>query len=163
MAGKGTIIAVCISSVGNVPKYPQEYVKVGQWGFVGDFHGQEMRISHTTGLLKPNTDKQISLMEEEVLATLNYDLKIALGPGHLAENILTRGVLLKDLEPGALLRIGQGVMLEVTEQNIPCKNINVYHQLLVRTIYRMRGRGVFAVIKEGVGAVLKPGDSIEII
>lgn len=163
MAQQGIIVAVCTSPVGNVPKYPQSCVRVGPWGFVGDFHGQRMRISHHTGLLKPNTDRQISLVEEEVLATLNRDLKIALGPGHLAENILTRGILLCDLEPGALLRLGREAILEVTEQNIPCVHIQVYHRLLVRTILQMRGRGVLTKIVEGAGSLLVPGDPIEVL
>lgn len=163
MANKGTIVAVCVSPEGNVPKYVQECVTVGPWGFVDDFHGREYRISHSTGQPKLNVDRQISLVEEEVLATLNWDLKISLGPGDLAENVLTRGILLRDLEPGALLRLGQGVVLEVTEQNIPCANIQIYHRLLVTTIHRMRGRGVLAIVKEGVGMVLRPGDTVEVI
>lgn len=162
MAGQGVIAAVCISSEGNVPKYPKEQITVGPFGFVGDFHAGETRINRKTRQPKFN-DRQISLVEQEVLITLNWDLKISLGPGHLGENVLTRGMPLAELQPGALLRLGSGVILEVTEQNIPCANLQIYHRLLVKTIHHMRGRGVLAIVKAGAGTILKPGDGIEVI
>ncbi|MCH7758752.1 MOSC domain-containing protein [Patescibacteria group bacterium] len=161
MAKKGTIVAVCISSKGNVPKYPQEEVQVGQYGFVGDIHAGETRMSHRTKQEKFN-DRQVTLVAQEVLDSLNQELEIFLKPGDLAENITTEGLGdLSDILDGSLLQIGDRVVLKVTEQNNPCKNILVYHRLLVKKIYGRRG--LLAIVKEGVDLRIRPGDIIQVL
>ncbi|MDA2922395.1 MOSC domain-containing protein, partial [Patescibacteria group bacterium AH-259-L07] len=161
MKKKGKIAAVCISSKGNVPKYPQEEVQVEQYGFVEDAHAGETRMSHRTKQKKFN-DRQISLVAQEVLDSLNQELEISLKPGDLAENITTEGLGdLSDISNRSLLQIGDSVVLEVTEQNNPCKNILIYHRLLVKKIYGRRG--IFAVVKQGVGLRIRPGDIIQVL
>ena len=161
MEDAGKVVAVCVSSEGNVPKYPQSEVEVGRFGFLGDYHAGETRISRSTGKPKFN-DRQISLVAQEVLDSLNDELGISLEPGDLAENITTEGLGdLSGIVPGTLLKIGDSVILEATEQNNPCNNLSVYHRHLVKKVYRRRG--VLAIVKEGVGRKIKPGDKIEVL
>lgn len=161
MQKRGKVIALCISAQGNVPKYPQGEVEVGPSGFVGDFHAGETRISRRTGQPKFN-DRQLSLVVKEILDNLNAELGITLKPGDFGENITTEGLGdLSDIPDGARLRIGGIVALQVTEQNAPCKNLMIYHRLVVKKSYGRRG--IMAFVCEGAGAVLKPGMEIEVI
>lgn len=158
---KGKVIAVCLSHKANVPKYPQPEVEVGPYGIVGDVHAGPARISRRTGQPKFN-DRQVSLVGKEAIDALNAELGITLNPGDLGENITTEGLGdLSAIAPGTLLRVGHAVLLEVTEQNDPCSNLSVYHKLLVKKSHGRRG--ILAVVKEGTGAKLRPGDPIEVI
>ena len=156
----GKIVAVCISSEPNIPKYPQEEVEMGEYGLVGDIHAGPTRISHRTGKPKFN-DRQVSIVAQEDLDFLNAQLGIVLKPGDLGENITTQGLgSFSHVVPGMCLFFGKDVLLEITEQNDPCQHINQYHHLLVKISYRTRTRGVLAVVKAGAGSKIHPGDMI---
>lgn len=156
----GKVITVCISSQPNIPKYVQEEIEVGEYGFVGDIHAGPTRISRRTGKPKFN-ERQVSIVAQEDLDFLSAELWIALKPGDLGENITTQGLgSLLSLVPGMCLFIGKYVILEVTEQNDPCQNINQYHRLLVKTSYQTRRRGVLAIVRTGTGSKIRPGDKI---
>ena len=156
---KGMIVAVCISAKPNIPKYLQECVKMGAYGFVGDIHAGPTRISRRTVQPKFN-ERQISIVAQEDLDFLNAKLGITLKPGDLGENITTQGFgSLSDITPGMVFSIGT-IMLEVTEQNDPCQNINQYHNQLVRVSYQTRTRGILAVVKSGTGLHVRPNDMI---
>lgn len=158
MQRSGTVVSVCISAQGNVSKYPQPEVVVEAYGFAGDIHAGETRISRKTGQSKAN-DRQISLVAEEVLDDLNRELGTTLKPGDFGENITTRGLGdLSQIPDGAVLTIGDAVRLRVTEQNNPCKNLSVYHRLMVKKSYDRRG--ILAVVLSGAGATLRPGTPI---
>lgn len=160
----GTIVAICISSLGGLPKYPQiQPVRVGTHGFVGDFHNRQKRPSfRNPGIVKENVDRHISVVAEEVLNALNEELRIALRAGSLAENILTRGLGdLSDIPNGARLAVGNGLILKVVEQNQPCKNLAPLHRLLVKRIYGRRG--LLCAIEQGRGCYVNAGDTIEVL
>lgn len=155
----GTIAAVCISAEGNVPKYPQTEVVVGEYGFIGDIHAGPTRISRRTGQPKFN-DRQVSFVAQEVLDTLNEKLGILLRPGDLGENVTTQGLGdLSNLMPGTRIIAGDA-LFEVTEQNDPCKNLMRYHRLLVKESYGRRG--ILAIVVQGTDIPLRPGDGIAI-
>ncbi|MDO8407838.1 MAG: MOSC domain-containing protein [bacterium] len=159
----GFITAVCTSPVGGVPKYPQEQVQVGLHGLVGDYHNRELRPSHNKsrlGVLMPNNDRHITMVAEEVYASLNAELGTALKAGDFGENILVKGMdNLGDIPSDARLMIDDGlVVLRVTEQNDPCKNLSPYHRLLVKKVYGRRG--LLCAIKFGRSCFLRPGLSI---
>ena len=156
---KGIIVAVCISAKPNIPKYPQECVEMGEYGLVGDIHAGAMRISYLTKQLAAN-DRQISIVAQEDLDLLNAELGIALKPGDLGENFTTQRLgSLSGVIAGMTLQTGT-VVLEVTKQNDPCQNINVYHNQLVKVSYRTRTRGILAVVKWGAGWQIHPNDMI---
>lgn len=127
----------------------------------GDYHAGPTRISRRTGEPKFN-DRQISIVAKEVMDDLNRELGISLEPGDFGENITTEGLGdLGNLIPGMLIRLGEMVIVSVTEQNAPCVNLQVYHRLTVTKSYGRRV--VLGTILNGAGTVLRPGMSAEII
>lgn len=159
---EGNIVAVCISSQPNIPKYPQKEIEVGEYGFIGDIHAGPTRISRRTGEPKFN-ERQVSIAAQGDLDFLNAQLGIALKPGYLGENITTQGLgSFSYVVPGMYLSLGKDVILEITEQNDPCQHINQYHRLLVKISYRERKRGVLAIVRTGAGSRVRPGDMISL-
>ena len=160
----GTIIALCISSKGGVPKYPQEKIEVGQYGFIGDFHAGSTRISRKTGKSKIN-DRQITLVAQEALDIVNIELGISLKPGDLGENITTIGLGNLSGINGGVLLLAEGVegmvLFRVVEQNDPCSNLSIYHKQLPKKT--MGKRGVLAIVSQGAGVHLRPGAKICIV
>lgn len=162
LLGTGTIVAVCASSKTNVPKYMQKEAEIGEYGFVGDIHAGPTRISRKTGTSKFN-DRQISIVAQEDLDFLNTQLGTALKPGDMGENITTKGLgSLSSLVAGMSLGIGERIILEVIEQNNPCKNLSAYHRLLVKVSFDTRRRGVFAIVRVGAGLKVRSGDLISL-
>ena len=159
----GTIVAVCTSPQGGIPKYPHTRAVIGRWGFVGDFHNREMRRSFSKpGTMKPNTDRHLTLVAAEVLEELGREcLGNPLGPGMLAENITVRGLGdLSDVPDGAEVLIGSAVELRVVEQNSPCGNVRRAYGL--EFYERVQGRrGLLCAIERGAGCIIVPDDPIE--
>ena len=162
MSKRGQVAAVCISPNFNVPKYYQDWVMVGQYGFIGDIHSGSTRISRRTGQPKFN-DRQVSICAQEVYKELNEELGLTLASGDFGENITTLGLGdLSDVTPGAWLIIpNKSIAFEVTEQNDPCVNLQKYHKLIVRKTYGRRG--LLAIVRMGAGLLLFPGEPIQII
>lgn len=160
----GVVVAVCTSPKGDIPKFPQPYVTVEQRGFKGDFHNREMRPSFSQrGTFKPNTDRHISLVAVEVLEGLGKHIGKTLKPGALSENITTRGLGdLSQIPDGARLLIGDKVILRVSQQNAPCKNVRASYGLEAYTWIQGR-RGILCAVERGIGEMIRHGDSIEIL
>lgn len=154
---QGTVVAVCLSAEGGVPKHPQPEVSVGPYGFEGDYHAGPTRVRR--GEVMPN-HRHVSVVAQEVIDEVNRTLGTEIQPGGLGENILVQGLGdLGDLGPGNRLRFSSGVELEVTGQNGPCKNLSVYHPQAVKRLYGKRGV-VAVVVTPGS---LRTGDSVELV
>ena len=80
-------------------------------------------------------------------------------PGDFAENITTEGIELPKLPIGSRLKIGSGIMFEVTQIGKECHNrCAIFHQVGDCVMPR---EGIFArVIKRGE---VKPGDVVQVI
>ncbi len=114
---------------------------------------------------QPNL-RQVHLIAAELLAELGeagYDVV----PGQLGENVTTRGIDLLILPTGAMLRIGDEVLLAVTGLRTPCAQINgLADGLLKRLVGRdadgelVRKAGVMAVVVQR--GVVRAGDRITI-
>ena len=140
----GEIIAVCISEKKGVQKHPVESLelRVGL-GIVGDAHAG-------------NWHRQVSLLAEESVDEMR-GLGFDLPPGAFAENLLTRGLSLKTLPVGTVLRAGTA-LLAVTQIGKECHSDCAIKQTAGRCV--MPTDGIFAVVlKDGT---VKPGDKIEI-
>jgi MOSC domain-containing protein YiiM len=154
----GRVIAVCLSTTGGVPKYPQESIAIGSQGVEGDFHAGPVNRHKKSGDPEPNT-RQVTLLAQEVLDELNSGLGIQLKPGDLAENILVNGLGdLSQLQKGNRLSLGPEVVLEVTAQNRPCDLIRVYHPTLVEEITGKRGVAA-VVVSTGI---VRPRDTCQV-
>lgn len=155
---QSTVVAVCSSPKGGVPKYPRESIVVGSQGVEGDYHSGPINRHKKSGPSEPNM-RQVTLVAQEVLHELNLKLKTALKPGDLGENVLVSGLGdLSRLKKGDRLRLGDEVVLEVSAQNAPCDVIGVYHPELVQEITGKRGVAA-TVIDTGV---VRPGDACEL-
>jgi len=159
----GEVAAVCSSPVGNIPKYPQPFATMAKWGLEGDFHNRELRPSFSKrGTFKPNTDRHISLVAIEVIEGMGKLLGRELGPGALGENITTRGLgNLSQIPDGTLLTIGIDVVLRVSQQNNPCKNVlDAYGTKAFKWVARKRG--LLCSIEQGFGQTIRPREIIAV-
>jgi len=146
-SASATVVAVCLSTEGGVPKHAQTQVTVGPNGIEGDYHAGRPQ-------------RQVSVVARETIDEVNRELGIDVPPGGFSENILIQGLgYLGDLKAGDLLRFSSGVVLEITGQNDPCKNLMVWHNLVPKHTYGKRG--IVAVVR--APGPLRPGDTVEVV
>lgn len=161
---RGQVVALCTSDREGLPKYSQPSVEVAKFGFVGDFHCRENRPSFKEpGKMKPNDDRHITIVAIEALLHVKQELGITLWPGALGENISVKDVGdLSGILPGTRVSLDRGkVLLLVTGQNKPCKNLQVYHREMVKTIYGRRG--LLCQVIAGIGETLTPNCTIDFL
>ena len=105
----GFVEAVCISTKkGTVKKVVNQIVLRKEWGIEGDAHAGDWH-------------RQISILSGESIDRMRN--KIAeLDHGMFAENIVTRGIDLTGLIVGDSLRVGDDVLLEITQIGKECHN-----------------------------------------
>ncbi|MEU0246094.1 MOSC domain-containing protein [Streptomyces sp. NPDC006235] len=137
-------------------------------GVEGDVHAG-VTVKHRSRIAQDPTQpnlRQVHLMHEELFEEVGEEgFKVA--PGELGENITTRGVDLLGLPAGALLRIGDTAVLEVTGLRNPCLQIDLFQDgLLKRVVGRdeagnvVRKAGIMSVVRQG--GVVRPGDAIAV-
>jgi MOSC domain-containing protein YiiM len=141
-----TVIAVCTSEKKGTTKKPvPEVIIKEEFGVVGDAHAD------------CSTHRQVSLLAIESIAKMRargFDLQ----PGDFAENITMQGIDLTALPIGTRLRVGQEVILKMTQIGKECHAACEIRRLVGDCI--MPREGVFARVVRG-GRV-KAGDTIMI-
>jgi len=140
------IVAVCTSVAKGERKTDVGQAELQEgFGLVGDAHGGDWH-------------RQVSLLAIESIDKMRA-AGLDVGPGDFAENLTTQGVNLYSLPIGAHLRIGDSVLLEMTQIGKECHDrCAIYHQAGDCV---MPKEGVFAIVLKG-GSV-KTGDRVEII
>ncbi|MDG5469789.1 MOSC domain-containing protein [Deltaproteobacteria bacterium IMCC39524] len=140
------IVAVCTSK-----EKGERKTDVGQaellegFGLVGDAHGGDWH-------------RQVSLLAIESIDKMRA-AGLDVGPGDFAENLTTQGVNLYTLPVGTRLRVGDSVLLEMTQIGKECHDrCAIYHQAGDCV---MPKEGVFATVING--GPVKTGDSLEIL
>jgi MOSC domain-containing protein YiiM len=140
------IVAVCISK-----KKGERKTDVGQaelqegFGLVGDAHGGDWH-------------RQVSLLAIESIDKMRA-AGLDVGPGDFAENLTTQGVILYTLPVGTRLRVGDSILLEMTQIGKECHDrCAIYHQAGDCVMPR---EGVFATVING--GPVKTGDSLEVL
>lgn len=152
---EGTVVAVCLSLSGGVPKHPQDEVKIGAFGVEGDYHAGEFRTTSKGGT--EVSRRHVTVVAAEALEAVSEVIGVQIPNGGVGENILVRGLGdLGDIEPGQRLQFSSGVELEVTAQNNPCANLQVYHPQAPKHLYGRRGL-LTVVLQTGV---VRPGDTV---
>ncbi len=113
---------------------------------------------------QPNL-RQVHLMQMELIEELNAQ-GFALAPGHMGENITTRGIDLLGLPRGARLRIGNAV-IEVTGLRNPCAQLDGLRPGLMAAVLDrapdgslIRKAGIMGIVLRS-GTVMQ-GDRIEV-
>lgn len=139
-----SVVAVSISEKKGTRKKPQESIElvVGH-GVEGDAHAG-------------NWHRMVSLLPEESVDSMREVLP-NLSAGDFAENILTRGLSLKELPVGTVLTVGE-CELVVTQIGKKCHNDCEIHRLTGKCV--MPTDGVFAVVTRG--GVVRPGDAVRV-
>lgn len=135
-------------------------------GVEGDAHCGET-VKHRSRVKVDPTQanlRQVHLLQSELFGELAAG-GIAIGPGEMGENVLTRGINLLALPTGARLRLGDEALVEVTGLRNPCHQIEDFRPgLLAAVLGRaadgrlVRKAGVMAIVLEG--GPVRPGDAI---
>ncbi|MGV9416125.1 MOSC domain-containing protein [Streptomyces sp. NPDC003674] len=137
-------------------------------GVEGDVHAG-VTVKHRSRVAqdptRPNL-RQVHLIHEELFEEVGAS-GFQVAAGELGENITTRGIDLLGLPTGALLRIGDKAVVEVTGLRNPCRQIDDFQRGLLKQVVgrdadgRVRYRaGVMGVVK--VGGVVRAGDAISV-
>ena len=112
----GTVEAIHTALASGVPMVPRDrVVAIAGVGLEGD------RYATRTGQWSadPRVDRDITLIEAEVIEDLEVSEGIVLGPGESRRNVTTRGIRLNDLV-GRRFRVGDAVC-EGTRLCEPCQ------------------------------------------
>lgn len=141
---EGVVVATSISTKKGTRKVPQESIRleVGL-GVAGDAHAGAWH-------------RMVSLLPEESVDQMR-ELLPKLDAGDFAENILTRGLSLKDLPVGTVLEVGE-CELVMTQVGKKCHNDCEIRRITGKCV--MPTDGVFAVVTRG--GTVRPGDPVRI-
>ena len=138
--------AVCISEKKGIVKREQAEVTLKtQWGIENDAHAGDWH-------------RQVSLLAGESIDNVKEILP-TLKNGAFAENIITRGIDLTTLKIGDRLRVGEEVVLEITQIGKECHNDGCAIKKATGDCIMPR-EGLFARVIQGGEA--KAGDPIVI-
>ena len=155
MPPTGIVISTNSSTDGGIPKFQKDFIKIYQYGVVGDFHSGENNF-HAN---KNNINRQVTIVSNEILKLINESIGEKLFPGSLGENILVEGLgYLEDIENGTKIKFGNNVILEITDQNQPCSTLNSIDKRILKLIIGKRGL-LAKVINTGM---IKKGDKVQI-
>lgn len=139
----GYIEAVCISRKKGIVKKPVSVSRfLEDWGIEGDAHAG-------------NWHRQISILAGESIDKMKEKI-LSLSQGAFAENIITRGISLLDLNIGDELILNNEVILEITQIGKECHTSCSIKKLTGDCI--MPSEGLFAKVVKG--GIVKTGDSI---
>ena len=129
-------------------------------GVDGDAH-RGTTVKHRSRVARDPTQpnlRQVHLIHAELheeLRALGFDV----APGDMGENITTRDLDLLALPTGALLRIGEAAVVEVTGLRNPCTQLDALAPGLMAACLG-RGPGGDPVRKAGVMAVVRRGGEV---
>jgi cyclic pyranopterin phosphate synthase len=139
--------AVCVSAEKHVQKDEVDRVHlVEDYGIEGDAHAG---FAH----------RQVSLLAEESVEKMRAKGLRDLRPGAFGENILTEGIDLLSLRVGDRLRVGEEVVLEISQVGKECVDRCAIYYAAGDCI--MPREGIFARVIRG--GWIHPGDPIEVM
>ena len=144
------------ASDGGVPKTPLDQATVTTDGVTGD----RQRNTKSHG----GPDRALCLFSADIIATLQAEGH-PIRPGDTGENVTIAGLDWSALAPGARLRLGPDVLIEITTYTTPCHHIAKYFhdgdsQHISQQHSPGRSRLYARVIETGP---LRPGDPVELL
>ena len=142
----GKIVAVCISEKKGIQKHDVGTCKlIEHFGLEGDAHAGKWH-------------RQVSLLARES-ADVMREKGLNIKDGDFGENIVTEGIELKSLPIGTVLKIGDGIIIRVTQIGKLCHDRCAIYYKAGDCI--MPREGIFAEIL--TGGAIKAGDEITIV
>lgn len=169
MSTTATVVSVNRKETPGVGKIPREQITlVANYGVEGDYHAGTL-IRHRSRVAQnpdqPNL-RQVHIIHSELFDEL-APLGIAVTPGAMGENITTRGLAILDLAPGARLRIGESVLVQITGLRNPCNQLDGVDERLLQQVALkaedgsiVRKAGIMGIVLEG--GIVSPGDAITV-
>jgi MOSC domain-containing protein YiiM len=143
---KGKILSVNLSKKKSVRKEPVgEGVVKKDHGFIGDAHAGDWH-------------RQVSLLAMESIEKMKK-MGLDVSPGDFAENITTLGIDLLSLPLGAKLKIGEEVVLEISQKGKECHAKCAIFRQVGECV--MPAEGIFGRVLRG--GKVKVGDKIEVL
>jgi len=140
------IIAVCKSAEKGTKKEAVASSTLREnYGLIGDAHADS------------DTHRQVSLLAIESINKMR-SLGLDVGPGDFAENLTVEGIDLVSLPVGTCLRIGDEIVLEISQIGKECHNGCAIFQQAGKCI--MPEEGVFARVIRG--GLVKTKDTIKV-
>jgi len=103
----GKVVSVNISEKKGVIKLPVEKITLCDTGIEKDAHAGDWH-------------RQVSLLAAESITKFEEVLGRKITFGEFAENITTEGLILHEMKPGDILKLGEKVKLEVTQIGKKC-------------------------------------------
>ncbi|MBN2467028.1 MAG: MOSC domain-containing protein [Deltaproteobacteria bacterium] len=138
------ILSACVSSGKGAAKKPVPVITlIPNHGVEGDAHAGEWH-------------RQISLLAQESHETM-LRMGVEVKHGDFGENIVTEGIILKDLPVGTLLRLGESAVVRVTQIGKECHDRCAIYARVGDCV--MPREGVFVEVIHG--GTVKPNDEIE--
>jgi len=142
----GKIVAVCISEKKGTQKRDVHACRlIEHFGLEGDAHAGKWH-------------RQVSLLAKES-ADIMRERGLHIKDGDFGENIVTEGIELKSLPVGAVLRIGEDIIIRITQIGKLChERCAIYYKAGDCIMPR---EGIFAEIIKG--GTVKVGDEITVL
>lgn len=149
----GTVARLNVSP-GGVPKRPVPHARIGPLGLEGDAH---------RGAGHGGPERAVCIYALEVIQRLQAEGH-PIFPGSAGENVTVAGLDWPRLVPGARLRLGDGVLLEVTRYTTPCTNIAASFRdgAFVRILQERYPGESRVYTRVLAGGELRPGDRVEV-
>jgi MOSC domain-containing protein YiiM len=139
------IVAVCSSKdKGTRKESGSSGILIQNYGLEGDAHADY------------STRRQVSLLSIESINRMRQ-LGYEVGPGDFAENLTLEGLNLASLPVGTKIRIGEEVVLEVTEVGKKCHSGCAIYKQIGKCV--MPKEGIFAKVVRG--GLVKAGDEVK--
>ena len=107
MQHTGSVISVNISEKKGVIKSPVQQITLNEKGIKDDAHAGDWH-------------RQVSLLADESINRFKGVLERDIEYGEFAENITTKGLVLFEMTPGDIIKIGKEVVMEVTQIGKKC-------------------------------------------
>jgi MOSC domain-containing protein YiiM len=141
---KGRVLAISVSDRKGIKKenIPQALL-VPDHGLEGDAHA--------------GSSRQVSLLAQESIDKM-IAMGAAVGPGDFAENLTTLGLDVCSLPVGAVLKVGDEAVLQITQIGKACHQGCAIREQVGDCV--MPREGAFARVLKG--GLVRPGDVIEV-
>ncbi|MED4582201.1 MOSC domain-containing protein [Brevibacillus choshinensis] len=165
----GEVVAVSVSGTHTFSKPNADVIQLlTGLGVEGDAHLGET-VKHRSRVAQDPTQpnlRQVHLIHSELFGELQAS-GFQVTPGQIGENLTTRGISLLSLPTGAILRIGDSAMVEITGLRNPCPQLNRFQPGLMDALLDhdahgnlIRKAGVMGIVLSG--GTVRPGDQIQV-